>query len=209
MGAAANCQASPNWQGRARQFNVDVWAYTNAHEVELFVNNVSFGRQTVPHLEKAGWSVPYKPGALEAVGYSANGKVLSRKLVKTTGQPAGLRLSVEKGHSTLRADGADAGLVAVAVVDAQGLVVPTASNLITFTIEGVGQILGVGNGDPSCHEPDKANRRSAFNGLARVVVGQSIVAGKLKLTATSPGLAAATVEISVGDSHESIPEIVI
>ena len=29
-----------------------------------------------------------------------------------------------------------------------------AQNKISFTIEGEGRIIGVGNGDPSCHEPD-------------------------------------------------------
>ena len=32
--------------------------------------------------------------------------------------------------------------------------VPVAQNKIHFTIEGAGSIIGVGNGDPSCHEPD-------------------------------------------------------
>ena len=42
----------------------------------------------------------------------------------------------------------------VAALDAQGRVVPVAQNKINFSIEGAGKIIGVGNGDPSCHEPD-------------------------------------------------------
>jgi beta-galactosidase len=42
----------------------------------------------------------------------------------------------------------------VSALDAQGRAVPTAQNKISFAIEGAGKILGVGNGDPSCHEPD-------------------------------------------------------
>jgi beta-galactosidase len=42
----------------------------------------------------------------------------------------------------------------VAVTDAHGRVVPTAGNLVQFDLQGPGRILGVGNGDPSCHEPD-------------------------------------------------------
>jgi hypothetical protein len=34
-------------------------------------------------------------------------------------------------------------------------------NKINFTIEGAGKIIGVGNGDPACHEPDKVAGRSA------------------------------------------------
>jgi beta-galactosidase len=42
----------------------------------------------------------------------------------------------------------------MAVTDDQGRVVPTAGNLIDLDLAGPGRILGVGNGDPSCHEPD-------------------------------------------------------
>jgi beta-galactosidase len=55
--------------------------------------------------------------------------------------------------------------------------------------------LGVGNGDPSCHEPDHATERSAFNGLAMVLVQSRAQAGEIRLTATAPGLASATVAI--------------
>ena len=54
---------------------------------------------------------------------------------------------------------------------AQGRVVPSASNNITFSIvSGPGRIIGVGNGDPFCYEPNKASWRSAYHGLARVVI---------------------------------------
>ena len=42
----------------------------------------------------------------------------------------------------------------VAALDAQGHVVPVAQNKVHFSVEGAGNIIGVGNGDPSCHEPD-------------------------------------------------------
>jgi beta-galactosidase len=44
--------------------------------------------------------------------------------------------------------------VTVAIADAQGRVVPVAADAIAFELTGPGRILGVGNGDPSCHEPD-------------------------------------------------------
>jgi beta-galactosidase len=58
-------------------------------------------------------------------------------------------------------------------------------------------ILGVGNGDPSCHEPDKATGRSAFGGLARVIV-QSIHGewgNAISLVAESDGLLSAKIPI--------------
>ena len=45
-------------------------------------------------------------------------------------------------------------MFAVTAYDAQGRFVPVAQNKINFALEGAGKIIGVGNGDPSCHEPD-------------------------------------------------------
>jgi beta-galactosidase len=46
-------------------------------------------------------------------------------------------------------------MVKICVVDSQGRAVPNSSNEIQFAIDGPGRIIGVGNGDPSSHEPDK------------------------------------------------------
>jgi len=80
---------------------------------------------------------------------------------------------------------------AAAVVDAQGHFTPTVSNLVTFSVTGPGRIVGVGNGDPSDHSPDKASQRHAFNGHCLVDV-QADRPGKIVVTASAPGLARAT-----------------
>ncbi|HNW40700.1 MAG TPA: hypothetical protein PKN08_02235, partial [Opitutaceae bacterium] len=67
--------------------------------------------------------------------------------------------------------------------------VPTASDKIRFTLTGPAKLIGVGNGDPSCHEPDKASDRSLFNGLAQVLVQVTHDAGEITITAESTGLA--------------------
>jgi beta-galactosidase len=51
-------------------------------------------------------------------------------------------------------NGEDVSIITVAVVDEKGRVVPTANHPISFELEGPGHILGVGNGNPSSHEPD-------------------------------------------------------
>jgi beta-galactosidase len=63
-----------------------------------------------------------------------------------------VRLSPNR--TEIDADGEDVAVFTVSVVDAHGLVVPTAGNKVSFALEGPGRIIGVGNGDPSCHEPD-------------------------------------------------------
>lgn len=147
-----------NWPGLEDK-DIDVWCYANTDEVELFLNGQSLGRKPMPKNSHLQWAVKYEPGTLEAVGYSG-GKMVAQDRVETTGQPAGIRLLTPdlKGDPTaveLRADGRqNISIVAVAVVDADGRIVPTANNSISFDLSGPGKILGVGNGDPSCHEPD-------------------------------------------------------
>ncbi len=101
--------------------------------------------------------------------------------IATTGAPAAIALLPDR--STILADGRDVSVVTVEVLDAQGRVVPTATNEINFTVSG-GAILGVGNGDPSSHEADKASQRSVFNGLAEVIVQSADQPGTITLTAS-------------------------
>jgi len=79
--------------------------------------------------------------------------------------------------------------------DAQGRVVPTAMNEVTFSVTGPGRIIGVGNGDPSSHEPDRASKRNAFNGLCMALVQATKEAGEIRVEATSAGLASGTATI--------------
>jgi beta-galactosidase len=72
--------------------------------------------------------------------------------VETTGAPAGVQLKPD--HSEIGANGEDVSVFTVSVADAQGRVVPTAASRISFDLQGPGRIVGVGNGDPSSHDPD-------------------------------------------------------
>jgi beta-galactosidase len=95
--------------------------------------------------------VKYAPGTLSAKGYNA-GQAVAQDKVETTGPAAAIKLSPDR--PAIKADGQDVSIITVAVTDGQGRVVPVAGNLADFELSGPGRILGVGNGDPSCHEPD-------------------------------------------------------
>ena len=126
-------------------------------------------------------------------GYKA-GKPVSRFAVETTGEPVALQLVPDR-HA-LANDGRDAMPVTVKALDAQGREVPTANLMVHFAISGNASIIGLGNGDPNCHEPEKGNQRSLFNGLAQVII-QAMEAseGEIELTATANGLTPAVVKI--------------
>jgi beta-galactosidase len=139
-----------NWPGREGQ-EVDVRALSNCDEVELFLNGQSLGRQRMEKNSHLGWKVKYAPGVLSAKGYQAGQPVAEAK-VETTGAPVSIQLVPDR--QAINADGEDVSIVTVSVTDAQGRVVPVAMNSVQFDVEGPGRLIGVGNGDPSCHEPD-------------------------------------------------------
>jgi beta-galactosidase len=186
-----------NWPGREGQ-EIDVWCYTNLQTVELFLNRVSLGAKPVARNSHVEWKVKYQPGTLEAIG-SKDGKVVLSEKVDTTGPPA--RLLLFPDHDSISADGEDLAIVTVQILDAQERSVSIASNKITFKLSGPGRFIGVGNGNPSCHEPDKPAsateaRRSAFNGLAMAFIQALKQPGEIRIEAEAAGLQSASTIIS-------------
>lgn len=151
------------------------------------------------HLE---WTVPYEPGTLEARGWRDSHSLTSK--VETTGAPARIRLTADR--KTVHADGEDLSIITVDVLDANGREVPTADNLIRFSLMEGGKIIGVGNGNPSSHEPDKMPdglyQRRLFSGKCQVIVQSLRRPGSITLTATSDGLENGAVRLRA----ESAPE---
>ncbi|KQX15415.1 beta-galactosidase GalA [Flavobacterium sp. Root420] len=137
-----------NWSGMEGK-EIDVWAYSNCDEVELFLNKKSLGKKKMElngHLE---WKVKYEAGTLEAIGFKNGKKVLSQ-VQKTTGSPENIKLSVDKENLS----NSNVVMVTAELTDKKGLHVPTADDEIAFSIKG-GKILGVGNGNPTSLESDK------------------------------------------------------
>jgi beta-galactosidase len=197
--AASNCKGTglchpyPPGHAKAGQpQSVEVWAYSNLAEVELKLNGKVVGARTgMTKYEHVKWDVPYEPGTLTVNAYASKGAatVGASHTVTTAGTAASLKIELERpagfDAQTLNANMDDVAMVKVSVVDDKGVFVPTASDHIEFSVAGPGKIIGVGNGDPSCHEPDKASSRSAFNGLARAIVQVTGEPGIITITAKS------------------------
>ncbi|MDQ8201839.1 beta-galactosidase GalA [Pelagicoccus sp. SDUM812003] len=140
-----------NWPGREGE-SIEVRAHSNYDEVELFVNGESQGRKKMPLNDHLAWEVTYEPGELKAVGYR-DGEAVEETLRRTTGEPAALELVADR--STITADGKDLAVIEVRIIDERGDIVPVADNMAWFEVDGPGEIIGVGNGNPSSHEPDR------------------------------------------------------
>jgi len=204
-----------NWEGREGQF-IPVLAYTNVDAVELYLNDrfigekrLEFPRQGTSeswnHYDSPpvfantadlhlAWDVPYEPGVLRAVGKRGDEVVVTTE-VRTAGPAAALRLSVDREEigSGIR----DVAHVEVQVVDAAGIVVPSADQLVTFTVEGPARLLAVGNGNPTDHSSYQVPQRHAFHGLALAMIQSTDETGTVRVTARAEGLEPATVEFAI------------
>ena len=200
-----------NWEGM-EQKPIPVFAYSNAEEVELFLDGKSLGKRR-PGVDtvdlplvflryegtrfeseyRVNWSVPYQPGKLKAVAYK-NGRIVAEKNISTAGQPR--RILLEPDRTTIHGDGYDLSFVTVKAVDAAGNFVPLADDLVTFSVSGPGEIAAVDNGNPATTDPFQANWRKLFNGLAMVVLrAKSGTTGEIQLLAEAENLEPATAVI--------------
>ena len=195
-----------NWKGKEGR-PIAVWVNSNADNVELFLNGKSLGKKDMPRNGHLEWMVDYAPGKLEAIGWKKGRRLTA--VVETTGQP--YTIVIRSSKPTLLADGRDAVVVNVSVTDRQGREVPDADNLLHFAVTGPAKIIGVGNGNPSSHEPDQyvdgGWQRHLFNGRCQVIL-QSDVQDQGHPGAGARG-STATGEISLTVTGEGLPEGVL
>ena len=189
-----------NWKGKEGKL-IPVWVNTNAENVELYLNGKSLGRKTMPRNGHLEWMVKYAPGKLEAVAYKKGRKL--HTVVETTGAP--YRIVIAASKPALLADGKDAVVFNCSVVDKEGREVPDASDLLHFSVTGNVRIIGVGNGNPSSHEPDQYPdggwQRQLFGGKCQVIIQSAgIAAGDATFGVKGDGLVAA--EAAIRETRE-------
>jgi beta-galactosidase len=173
--------------------NVEV--YSNCEEVELMLNGKSLGSKPRPADDSARvWNVPFEPGTIRAIGKS-RGRIVATHELRTAGQPTKIVLVTDRAKLAPHWD--DVVYVAASVVDDNGVLVPGADQLVAFRATGPGVIAAVDSAGNSSHEPFQASERHAFQGQCLAIVKAS-AAGRIAVTASSPGLASATVNIEAG-----------
>ncbi|MBS1855263.1 MAG: glycoside hydrolase family 2 protein [Acidobacteria bacterium] len=201
-----------NWAGMEGK-PIPVMAYTNADEVELFLNGKSLGRKkhfgepvALPVAANISpdrkflskyrlmWQVPYAPGTLKAVAYQG-GKAVATQEIKTAGAPA--RVVLAPDRAAIASDGDDLSFVTVRIEDKDGNPCPTADNLVNFKIDGPGTIAGVDNGNAATTESFQADHRKAFSGMALLILrGEKDKPGRVRITASSDGLKAGEIVVT-------------
>jgi beta-galactosidase len=184
-----------NWPERIGKIT-PVHIFTSGDEAELFLNGNSLGKKKKGEFEyRLRWDdVKYEPGELKVVTYK-NGKAWAENSIKTTGKPA--KLQAKTDRTTISADGKDLAFVTVKVTDDEGLTVPVADNLISFSIEGPGKIIATDNGNPADMTEFHSTERKAFNGLALAIIrSERGKKGHITVKVKSSGLEETRVQIS-------------
>ncbi|HEX4576996.1 MAG TPA: glycoside hydrolase family 2 TIM barrel-domain containing protein [Edaphobacter sp.] len=186
--------------------------YTNAEEVELFLNNKSLGTQKL-HADASPitFQVPFEPGTLKAIART-NNKIVAQDSLRTAGKPARIQLSHDdlpelsnpvgssNGNGTplgyfLTPDWNDVAYVLATLVDANGTVIPDSETRIHFFTSGPGKIIAVDNGNLLDHDPFQATDRKLYEGHALAILRATAPTGAITLTATTEGLPPATLTL--------------
>src|SRR5579859_1686477 len=184
---------SSHWNWPTSVKTLRVYTFTNAPGVELALNGKSLGEKSLKDYADRiiSWDVPNQPGTLEAIA-KEDGRPVATHEISTAGKAVGLALMPDRTH--LDADGDNLAFVEVRLVDANGLVVPTAGTLVHFDISGPGTIVGVDNGDLDDAEPFESRQRETRRGRCLVIVKSTRESGNINLTARAGGFPEASVE---------------
>lgn len=175
---------------------IDVLIYSNARDVELFLNGKSVGTH-VMELEtsqdmRAHFKVPFEPGVLRVVGHFADGSECS-EVLHTPSDPAAVVLTSDK--ETLLADGRDIAFVEISTVDVNGIPVGNARNLIRVEVSGAGRLVGLDNGDSTDYDSYKGDNRRLFSGKLLAMVESTLEPGEITVRAYSEGLETAELRL--------------
>jgi len=179
-----------NWAGHEGK-PIDVEVYAHYPKVRLTLNGQVVAEQAVTD-GQATFTLPYQPGTLKAEGLDGQEVKESRSLT-TAGEPVAMRLTAD--HQPLKADGQDLAFVTVELVDANGMVNPTAANRLKASVSGPATIVAFGNADIKDCDPYTDSQHQAWKGRALLVLRSTGKKGKVTVSIQGEQLKTATLRL--------------
>ena len=184
----------PHWNFKGMEGEViDVWAYTNCEELELFLNGKSLGKKQIEKYGHGEWKVPYEPGKI-TVEASNGGKVVCSDTRETTGKAEKLILKLD--NKITDANGKDIAVVTCYCVDCEGREVPDAAPFVRFCTNSLGKVVGTGS-DITDHVPPHITDRRMRAGRITVAVQVGNTAGDLKVYATAENMETGVLTVKI------------
>ncbi len=172
----------PYWDFNDGQL-IDIVAYTNLPEAELFVNGRSCGKKQAEEYT-IDWQIPFEKGEIKVVATGENGETLEAT-EHSFSDSARLVLTADK--TGISANGEDIFTVTVHTVDNDGYEVKNARDRVRLNVTG-GRLLGFDNGDSSDFDRYKSRSRRLFSGKAVAYIGAPTSECDITVTATAVGL---------------------
>ena len=145
---------APHWNHQPGDL-VAICAFTNCEEITLYLNGRKLESRKIDRFDAPVFHVPFEAGVLSAEG-TRQGETLRCEL-RTAGHPSQIRITTALEARTA----ADTAIFHLDAVDETGLFCPTAENRVQVDVEG-GVIMGVGNGDPACLDPEQLLPKEEF-----------------------------------------------
>ena len=175
-----------NWIGNEDK-TLRVSVYTTGSLVRLELNGRVIGEKEVSAATKltATFDVPYEPGELKATALD-NGREIASKVLKTTGEPADIRLTADR--NPIKADRNDLAYVTIEITDEFGQVVTDAAVEVKITLSGNGELIGSGNSCPFDMKSFGKMVIKTYHGKAMAIVRPFAKAGTITLKAEGEGL---------------------
>lgn len=187
--------------------NIEVHAYTNGDEIEMFLNGVSVGRQQVEKYKRTTFNMKYNYGELKAVAYQ-NNEIIAEEIIRTTGKPAKICLS--SNVEQVAANQYDIIKVIVNVKDANDRLVLWAKNAVRFKVEGDAEVLAVCNTDVYDSTDPRSLDKNLYDGTCQIILRVGVTPGDIIVTVESDGLDTdkITIPVSEGERMPHVPRII-
>ena len=154
---------------------IQVSCYTNAKNVELFINGRSLGEKTVPDDCRTTWEIPFEKGTLTAI---VNG---AQDTLSTSGKAE--MISFLADRKSLIPDGQDIAQIEVSLLDSNGNIAATDDKTIYYQLTGDAEIVGIENGNPQDLTSYKEKYRNTYSGRAIVYIRAGTIQGDITLHA--------------------------
>ncbi|MEJ2078694.1 MAG: glycoside hydrolase family 2 TIM barrel-domain containing protein [Acidobacteriota bacterium] len=184
--------ASWTWPGAEGQ-DLVVRVYADGDDVQLLLNGEEIGKKPVGEKLTTEFTVKYSPGTLVA-RVLKEGQAAGEAQLVTAGSPAELRMAVERNTMPAKREGV--AFLAISAVDDQGRRVPIAANEITLSISGTGELIALGNGDPTDVDSLQNSRHKLWHGRALAVIRSTGQPGSIICQAAATGLKSAELTLN-------------
>lgn len=174
---------------------IKVQVYSDAEEVELFLNGRSLGKQAITDEDKliALYDFTYEPGELKAVNYR-NGAACEEYTVKSASGEKKLLAETESDAVSLSKN--DVIFVKVSVADADGIIFIQDRSRVKISVEGPAELAGFANDDPCPAEDICDDIRTLYDGTALAVIRPSGT-GTVTITVSAEGFADTVTHVTV------------